>query len=75
MGLTRGSRGEALLSLDRGIQPALNKSMREWGRRNLSFNGDWVSRFRSQSPPPSGTKRGLETATGSFYYAGFFSLR
>jgi hypothetical protein len=38
----------------------------------MSFNGDWVSRFRSRGLPPSGTNRGLETATGSFYYAGFF---
>lgn len=26
-----------------------NRSMREWGKRHLSFSGDWTSRFRSKS--------------------------
>ncbi|KIK69863.1 hypothetical protein GYMLUDRAFT_90851 [Collybiopsis luxurians FD-317 M1] len=51
MGLTRGSRGESLV--EHG-HLRLNRSMREWSRRHLSFSGDWVSRFtansRSQSP-------------------------
>ncbi|KAF8073550.1 UNC-like C-terminal-domain-containing protein [Lyophyllum atratum] len=38
MGLTRGSRGDQ--------QPVqLNRSMREWGKRHLSFSGEWTSRF------------------------------
>lgn len=30
-----------------------NNSMREWGRRNLSFNSDWARRFRSRSRSPT----------------------
>ncbi|EAU86202.2 hypothetical protein CC1G_03413 [Coprinopsis cinerea okayama7 len=42
MGLTRGSRGEAIV---------VNgpTSMREWGKRHLSLSGDWTSRFRRKS--------------------------
>ncbi|KAF9464215.1 UNC-like C-terminal-domain-containing protein [Collybia nuda] len=49
MGLTRGSRGEPLMMHGQ-------KSMREWGKRHLSFSGDWTTRFgrgrnRTRSPP------------------------
>ncbi|KDQ62107.1 hypothetical protein JAAARDRAFT_44619 [Jaapia argillacea MUCL 33604] len=58
MGLTRGSRGEALLdhgpSLLRKGTKESSSGMREWGKRTLSFSGDWVSRFRSRSPEPVG---------------------
>ncbi|KAF5382602.1 hypothetical protein D9615_002748 [Tricholomella constricta] len=42
MGLTRGSRGD-----DQPVR--FNKSMREWGKRHLSFSGDWTTRFRGRS--------------------------
>ncbi|KAI0930861.1 hypothetical protein AcW1_007221 [Taiwanofungus camphoratus] len=48
MTLTRGSRGEHVHS----IAGLGRQSMRDWGRRTLSFSGDWVSRFRSRSPTP-----------------------
>ncbi|KAI0060437.1 hypothetical protein BV25DRAFT_1917784 [Artomyces pyxidatus] len=53
LSLTRGSRSEVPLppSTLRGVPGAL--SMKEWGRRNLSFSGDWVSRLRSRSRTPS----------------------
>ncbi|GLB38602.1 putative sad1 / UNC-like C-terminal [Lyophyllum shimeji] len=41
MGLTRGSRGD-----QRPVQ--FNRAMREWGRRHLSFSGDWTTRFRGR---------------------------
>ncbi|KAI8986140.1 UNC-like C-terminal-domain-containing protein [Trametes punicea] len=44
MALTRGSRGEV-------VHPARG-SMREWGRRTLSFSGDWVNRLRTRSSTP-----------------------
>ncbi|KAI0354816.1 hypothetical protein OH77DRAFT_1455528 [Trametes cingulata] len=44
MALTRGSRGEI-------VHPA-RSSMREWGRRTLSFSGDWVNRLRTRSSTP-----------------------
>ena len=31
--------------------------VREWGRRTLSFSGDWVARFRSRSPTPKPVAR------------------
>ncbi|KAF7967756.1 hypothetical protein HWV62_11325 [Athelia sp. TMB] len=56
VGLTRGSRGEAILDQSRGAT-RINKTVREWGRRHLSFNGDWKSRLKSQSPAPQQTPR------------------
>ncbi|KAI0365330.1 hypothetical protein BV20DRAFT_973345 [Pilatotrama ljubarskyi] len=44
MALTRGSRGE--------IVHPVRSSMREWGRRTLSFSGDWVNRLRTRSSTP-----------------------
>lgn len=38
MGLTRGSRGEPLIVHSQ-------RTMREWGKRHLSFSGDWKTRF------------------------------
>ncbi|KII91054.1 hypothetical protein PLICRDRAFT_174384 [Plicaturopsis crispa FD-325 SS-3] len=56
MGLTRGSRGESLTA--HSHMPRLNSlSMREWGKRNLSFSGDWVSHLRSRSPASRGPER------------------
>ena len=66
MGLTRGSRGESIF--DHGIATAkLNKSMREWSRRHLSFNSDWASRFRSRSPTPQPTVRSSDVDKGGLY--------
>ncbi|KAK0449470.1 UNC-like C-terminal-domain-containing protein [Armillaria borealis] len=49
MGLTRGSRSESVA--DHG--PLMfRRSMREWGRRHLSFSGDWFIN-RSRSIPPN----------------------
>ncbi|OCH87329.1 hypothetical protein OBBRIDRAFT_837470 [Obba rivulosa] len=47
MVMTRGSRGEP-------IHARLSKpsAMRDWGRRTLSFSGEWVNKFRSRSPTP-----------------------
>lgn len=46
MGLTRGSRGESFME----HAPAqLNRSMREWSKRHLSFSSDWTNRFKSKS--------------------------
>lgn len=45
MGLTRGSRGESFIEHAPG---QFNRSMREWGKRHLSFSGDWTNRFRSK---------------------------
>ncbi|KIY52441.1 hypothetical protein FISHEDRAFT_69860 [Fistulina hepatica ATCC 64428] len=51
MGLTRGSRGMSHAPI------RIEKSMRDWGRRQLSMSGRWVvSRFsRSGTPEPSTT--------------------
>ncbi|KAH9947467.1 UNC-like C-terminal-domain-containing protein [Amylocystis lapponica] len=59
MTLTRGSRGEHF----HGI-PGLSQStsMRDWGRRTLSFSGDWVNRFRSRSPTPQPAARSVDRA-------------
>ncbi|KAK0460009.1 UNC-like C-terminal-domain-containing protein [Desarmillaria tabescens] len=46
MGLTRGSRSEEHGPL------MFRRSMREWGRRHLSFSGDWFTN-RSRSTPPN----------------------
>ncbi|TDL23346.1 hypothetical protein BD410DRAFT_179226 [Rickenella mellea] len=56
MALTRGSRGESFIShngvnLKSGF--GRRNSLREWGRRNLSFSGEWVKRCRSRSPTPA----------------------
>lgn len=56
MSLTRGSRVEGMIDhraaamLD-GI--SRSSSMRDWGRRTLSFSGDWVSRFKAKDPAHS----------------------
>ncbi|OSC98017.1 hypothetical protein PYCCODRAFT_1454608, partial [Trametes coccinea BRFM310] len=44
MALTRGSRGEV-------VYPARG-TVRDWGRRTLSFSGDWVNRLRTRSSTP-----------------------
>ncbi|KAG7444169.1 uncharacterized protein BT62DRAFT_1077975 [Guyanagaster necrorhizus] len=47
MGLTRGSRSESIA--EHG--PLMfRRSMREWGRRHLSFSGDWFIRRSSSTP-------------------------
>ncbi|KAJ3829337.1 UNC-like C-terminal-domain-containing protein [Lentinula raphanica] len=58
VGLTRGSRGESLV--EHGPL-RLNRSMRDWSRRHLSFSGHWVSKFtanssRTPSPPRTAAK-------------------
>lgn len=45
MTLTRGSRSDYMPANARLRVPG----MREWGRRNLSFSGDWVSKLRNRS--------------------------
>lgn len=56
MTLTRGSRGEHA-SAHRAQEANRPTGMREWGRRTLSFSGDWVARFRSRSPSPKSVTR------------------
>ena len=56
MTLTRGSRGEHA-SAHRAAGSTRHMGMREWGRRTLSFSGDWVARFRSRSPTPKPVAR------------------
>ncbi|KAF8955257.1 UNC-like C-terminal-domain-containing protein [Flammula alnicola] len=46
MGLTRGSRAEALI--DHG-STKLNRSVREWGRRHFKLSGDWTGRFKGKN--------------------------
>ena len=46
MALTRGSRGEV------AYPPVARGTVREWGRRTLSFSGDLVNRLRARSPTP-----------------------
>ncbi|KAK0487106.1 UNC-like C-terminal-domain-containing protein [Armillaria novae-zelandiae] len=65
MGLTRGSRSESVA--EHG--PLMfRRSMREWGRRHLSFSGDWfINRSSStpnmkMSPRPVGFTDGQPTA-------------
>ncbi|TDL19764.1 hypothetical protein BD410DRAFT_791930 [Rickenella mellea] len=68
MALTRGSRGESFISHTRvgGSSVSLKggfgrrNSLREWGRRNLSFSGEWVKRFRSRSPTPAKGEEGSD---------------
>ncbi|OBZ71136.1 V-type proton ATPase proteolipid subunit [Grifola frondosa] len=48
MALTRGSRGEHV----HNVTGARGTSIRNWGRRTLSFSGDWVNKFRSRSATP-----------------------
>lgn len=48
MGLTRGSRGEPPF-MEAAAPARINKSMREWGRRHLSFSGDWTNRFKRKN--------------------------
>ncbi|CAL1713663.1 unnamed protein product [Somion occarium] len=51
MTLTRGSRGEVVHAAPR----ARTSSMREWGKRTLSFSGDWMTKFRSPKRPSEAT--------------------
>ncbi|KAH9891896.1 UNC-like C-terminal-domain-containing protein [Cubamyces lactineus] len=56
MALTRGSRGEVVHPTRGGV--------RDWGRRTLSFSGDWVNRLRTRSstpPRPGGKNPGDNT--------------
>ncbi|TBU22364.1 UNC-like C-terminal-domain-containing protein [Dichomitus squalens] len=46
MALTRGSRGEY------APPPGTRASVRDWGRRTLSFSGDLVNRLRARSSTP-----------------------
>ena len=49
MALTRGSRGEYVRP------PDTRMSVRDWGRRTLSFSGDLVNRLRARSSTPPRT--------------------
>lgn len=70
MGLTRGSRGETWLEHgDATVK--LNKSMKEWSRRHLSFSGDWANRFRSRSPTPQRATRSPDLGKGEDSYSFF----
>ena len=57
MALTRGSRNEPVRTgeSEGGSVRSRTDSLRGWGRRTLSFSGDWMNRFtsRSVSPPPT----------------------
>lgn len=57
IGLTRGSRGESFMYHG---PVKFNKSVREWGKRHLSFSADWRNRFKSKSRSPS-PRRELKT--------------
>lgn len=46
MGLTRGSRAEALI--DHGSS-RLNRSVREWGGRHFRLSGSWAGRFKGKN--------------------------
>ncbi|KAK0222162.1 UNC-like C-terminal-domain-containing protein [Armillaria fumosa] len=48
MGLTRGSRSESMAEHGPLV---FRRSMREWGRRHLSFSGDWFMNRSSSIPP------------------------
>jgi hypothetical protein len=58
MTLTRGSRGELVDHRPAVLQQFSRGS--SWGQRQLSFSGDWVSRFRSRSPTPKYTGGGSQ---------------
>ena len=47
MGLTRGSRAEALIDQS---STQINRSVREWGRRHFKLSGDWADRFKGKNP-------------------------
>jgi len=66
MGLTRGSRGESLME----HAPVFNKSMREWGQRHLSFNNDWVSRFKGRSRSPKSKPKPAKPAPDNAFRKG-----
>ncbi|KAI0754471.1 UNC-like C-terminal-domain-containing protein [Daedaleopsis nitida] len=53
MALTRGSRG------DYAAPPGAQASVRDWGRRTLSFSGELVNRLRTRSstPPRAGGEK------------------
>jgi hypothetical protein len=67
MGLTRGSRGESLLEHGQATVN-INKSVREWSRRHLSFSGDWANRFRSRSPTPQPVTRSPGLGKGEDHF-------
>ncbi|KAK7689921.1 hypothetical protein QCA50_006560 [Cerrena zonata] len=46
MTLTRGSRNEVVHA-----SRSRSSSMRGWGKRTLSFSGDWMSKLRGPKPP------------------------
>jgi len=46
------------------VTATINKSMREWSRRHLSFSNDWTTRFRSRSPTPQPAARSPELKIG-----------
>lgn len=46
MGLTRGSRAEALIDHS---STHINRSVREWGRRHFKLSGDWAGRFKGKN--------------------------
>ncbi|KAI0049442.1 hypothetical protein FA95DRAFT_873195 [Auriscalpium vulgare] len=54
LSVTRGSRSELPNHRTlRNVNVSGALSMKEWGRRNLSFSGDWVNRLRTRSRTPS----------------------
>ncbi|KAF9478205.1 hypothetical protein BDN70DRAFT_880260 [Pholiota conissans] len=46
MGLTRGSRAEAMIDHS---SSRLNKSVREWSERHLRLSGNWTGRFKGKN--------------------------
>ncbi|KIM43080.1 hypothetical protein M413DRAFT_395619 [Hebeloma cylindrosporum] len=46
MGLTRGSRAEALIDHS---STQINRSVREWGKRHFKLSGDWAGRFKGKN--------------------------
>jgi len=46
MGLTRGSRAEALIDHS---STQINRSVREWGRRHFKLSGEWAGRFKGKN--------------------------
>lgn len=71
MTLTRGSRSDHIIPANARLRVP---GMREWGRRNLSFSGDWVSKLRNRSGSrnasvaPAGQGRSREPSGGYLYF-------
>ena len=61
MALTRGSRSEY------AHPPGPRASVRDWGRRTLSFSGDLVNRFRARSSTPPRSVSGSSLKPGGTY--------